>query len=51
MEKEILKEKLLDNFLKQCNSKNCSYVDIHNKLTTCSKVNGICCKCNFYLKQ
>lgn len=51
MEKETLKEKLLDNFLKQTNSKNCTFVDIDNKLAICSKVNGICGKCNFYLKQ
>jgi len=51
MKEAILKEKLLDIFLKQTNSKNCSYVDIDNKLAMCSKVNGMCGNCNFYLKQ
>ena len=51
MEKETLKEKLLDNFLKQSNSKNCIFVDIDNKLSVCGKVMGKCCDCDHYLKQ
>ena len=51
MKKEILKEKLLDYFSKETNSKNCLYVDIDNKLSICSKVNGKCSNCEFYFKQ
>ena len=50
MKKEILKEKLLDNFLKQTNSKNCKFVDIDNKLSVCGKVNGKCNDCEFNIK-
>ena len=48
---EILKEKLLENHLKQTNNRTCLYPNLDNKILICSKARGKCNGCEFYLKN